>query len=410
MATIHLTVLKQRQKSDGIFFVYIAVTHKRDVRYITTDYEVDDLFQFENGKVVCRKDAKIMNQRLQYVLSEYQEKLDKIEEQHMYNCAQIKEILEGKQEAERKAEQLITIKEYMERRIEQLQKEKRIRYATANKYTLSRFLSIVGDITLQSISPSTVEKFTRGMKELSNATQRMNLAHLKARLNEAVREGYIKYDIHPFAYIKMPKSNVRLLDLTIEEFNLIKNLDVKRKNIEEKKIRVARDAFLLSFYLGGINLIDLLQVNLSGDKITYIRQKTQNKKQGNKEVTFTIPAEAKSIIKNYIQKNGMLNFGYNSSYDTFSCYLTKCIKEMGKHLQIERRICYYSARKTFSQFAFDLGIRTEIIEYCIGQSMKENRPIYNYVRTTQRQADIAIRKVIDYTDDPTKFSMDVIVS
>ncbi|KAA6304084.1 hypothetical protein EZS27_044271 [termite gut metagenome] len=67
----------------------------------------------------------------------------------------------------------------------------------------------------------------------------------------------------------------------------------------EKKIMLARDAFLLSFYLGGINLVDLLQADLSESTITYVRQKTINKKQNNKKVTFTIPEEVKPIIKKF---------------------------------------------------------------------------------------------------------------
>lgn len=74
--------------------VYLAITHKRVVRYITTEYEVEDLYQFHNGKVVCRKDAKIFNQRLEYLLTEYQQKLDQIPNQDCFSCSQIKELLE----------------------------------------------------------------------------------------------------------------------------------------------------------------------------------------------------------------------------------------------------------------------------------------------------------------------------
>lgn len=66
-----------------------------------------------------------MNQRLKFVLSEYQEKLDSIENQEIYNSSQIKEILEGKQ----KVEQVITIKEFFETRIKELRKEGRGSYA-----------------------------------------------------------------------------------------------------------------------------------------------------------------------------------------------------------------------------------------------------------------------------------------
>lgn len=400
MATLNFKVLKARRTAKKTYPIYLAVTHKRDVRYISTDYEVDDLFQFDNGKVVCRKDAKIMNQRLAYVLSEYQEKLNAITNQPIYTCAQLKDLLEGKQ----KAEEPVFIKEYMTMRIEDFRKAGQESYADMNTYTLEKILSILGDISLQSFTPGTIDKFIKGMSNLSNATIQMRLAHLKARLTEAVREGLVNYDISPFAYVKLPKTAPKQLDITIEEFVKIKNFETVHK-----RLGLAKDIFLLSFYLGGMNLADIVNMNFKEDTISYIRQKTANKKQGEKRITFTIPEEAKPIIKKYMSRNGKLDFGYNYTYKNFLRYVNYCLKLLKEKLQIQSNLSCYSARKTFSQFAFDLGIKTEIIEYCIGQSMKENRPIYNYVRVMQKQADKAIRRVIDYSNMPENFELDVFV-
>lgn len=395
MATLNLVVLKARQTAKGDYPIFISVTQNRVVRYIKTEYSIDDLFQFDNGVVVCRKDAKVMNQRLKFVLDEYQEKLNLIEDHEIYNCSQIKEILEGKI----KLEQIITVKEYFEQRIKELRKEGRGSYADMNVYTLDKVLSILGDINLQSVTPQVIDKFITGMSGLSNATKQMRLTHLKARINEAIKSGLVKYDIHPFIYTKMPKPAVKLLDITVEEFNRIRSLETKHK-----ALILAKDAFLLSFYLGGINLADLVAIDFSRSFIEFTRKKTELSKQGNKVVQLTIPEEAKLIIKKYLKRNGKLDFGYKFTYSNFQRYLNRCLKKLAKEVGITSEFSYYSARKTFSQFAFDLGIKTEIIEYCIGQSMKENRPIYNYVRVMQKQADAAIARVIDYTENPEKYN------
>lgn len=400
MATLRFTVLPARKTSKGTFFIYLTITHKRDVRYISTGYEIDDLYQFDKGNVVCRKDAKLMNQRLAYVLSEYREKLNEIGDLDRYTCSQIKEILEGKH----KRESVILIKDYMESRIAELRNEGRENYADMNAYTLDKILSILGNIPLSSITPSTIDKFIKGMYNLGNATKQMRLSHLKARINEAIKNGIVKYDIHPFSYVKMPKSSAKLLDLTIEEFRRILNFHTRYK-----KLSLARDLFLLSFYLGGMNLVDIVETEFDDETIHYIRKKTAAKKEGEKTVIFTIPEEAKCIIRKYIGRNGKLNFGYKFSYRNFQRYVNHCLKDLGKELNIKSNISFYSARKTFSQFAFDLGIRTEIVEYCLGQSMKENRPIYNYVRVMQRQADAAIKIVIDYTNNPDKYELNIMV-
>ena len=58
-------------------------------------------------------------------------------------------------------------------------------------------------------------------------------------------------------------------------------------------------------------------------------------------------------------------------------------------------VSFYSARKSFVQHGYDLGIQIETIEYCIGHSMKANRPFCNYLRIMQRHADAAMRKIFD---------------
>ncbi len=394
MATLNLVVLKTRQTTRGGYPIFISVTKKRIVRYIKTEYSVNDLFEFDNGKVVCRKDAKIMNQRLEYVLSEYKEKLENIPDISMRSCGEIKNILEGGT----KADSPITLLEYMAGHIKQLKKENRNNYAQMNEFTLKVVSSILGDIALKNITANSIDKLENALAGQSNATKQMRLAHIKACINKAIKEGMVKYDIHPFAYTKMPKSAARQLDITIDEFIRIRDF----KTIH-KKLTLAKDLFLLSFYLGGMNLADIVKTDFSGTTIKYIRQKTENKKEGEKVITFTIPNCAKPIIKKYIQRSGKLDFGYKFTYSNFQCYLNGCLKKLAKEIGIENNFCFYSARKTFSQFAFDLGIKTEIIEYCIGQSMKENRPIYNYIRVMQKQADTAIMRVIDYTENPKKY-------
>ncbi len=397
MVTLHLTVLSSRRNSAGKLPVLIALTSKRQVRYIKTGYEIDDLFQFENGEVVCRKDARIMNQRLHFVLSEYRDKLSAIPDADVYSCAQLKVILEGGLQAE----QPVTVKEWMETRIGELRKEGRGSYADMNVYTLKLILDNIGDVPLQRMTPAIVLRFIKGMTHLSAATQQMRLTHLKARINEAIQEGLVKYDVHPFSGIKMPKPGVKLLDITIDEFRRIRGLKTSHK-----RIGLARDLFLLSFYLCGMNLADIVEADFSTDEMQFVRKKTCRKKSGINVVSFFIPPEARIIINKYIKRNGRLDFGYGFSYGNFQRYLNFCFKKLAEAVGITTGFSFYSARKTFSQFAYDLGVRTEIIEYCIGQTMKENRPIYNYIRIMRKQADAAVRKVIDYTEHPENYSLD----
>ena len=166
-----------------------------------------------------------------------------------------------------------------------------------------------------------------------------------------------------------------------------------------KKQRVARDIFMLSYYLGGINLIDLLAIDFRDVKVLeYIRHKSRNTKRSDKRISFTIQPEAKEIIDKWINKRtGRLDFGYKFSYKNFNLYITRAIKSLAKDVGVSnwQKVCYYSARKSFVQHGFDLGIPLEILEYCIGQSMKSNRPIFNYMKIMCKHADKAIRTILD---------------
>ena len=44
---------------------------------------------------------------------------------------------------------------------------------------------------------------------------------------------------------------------------------------------------------------------------------------------------------------------------------------------------------------FKAGYLLEILEYCVGQTMKANRPIFNYAQVMSRHANEAIRKILD---------------
>jgi hypothetical protein len=71
------------------------------------------------------------------------------------------------------------------------------------------------------------------------------------------------------------------------------------------------------------------------------------------------------------------------------------LRNIAADLGITRKVSFYTARKSFVQHGFELGIPLETLEYCIGQSMKANRPIFNYVRIMKQHADLAIKQILE---------------
>ena len=96
-----------------------------------------------------------------------------------------------------------------------------------------------------------------------------------------------------------------------------------------------------------------------------------------------------------------MDFGYRYTDKNMQCYINQCLRLLARELNINKgRLTYYSARKTFAQFAAEIGIPYPIIEYCLGHSIKTGITINSYVRVKQYQADAAIRRVIEYVNNP----------
>jgi hypothetical protein len=96
-----------------------------------------------------------------------------------------------------------------------------------------------------------------------------------------------------------PEKQARDSWLTVEDICTIR--DFQPSNSKMKK---CQDFFMLSYYLGGINIIDMLKINFneSPDILRYVRTKTERRAKMNKFVEFEIPEEAKPIIERLRQQ------------------------------------------------------------------------------------------------------------
>ena len=390
MTTLKLTVVPAKISKKGIHKIRIAIGHRQETRYIVTRFAIEDITQFKDGQVVNTIDAGMINKKLRNLLNDYQDKLDKINSDK-YTCAQIRQYLSSIIDVDNDGAFLAYAKSFVDDLIE----DKRIGYAGFIQRSIDFFTEFNGgDILFSSITPQLIRNYERYLNNagnLSATTIGMMMGHLRTIINRAQKDRVIKYDINPFEYYVAPAKVVRELDITVEELKKIR--DAK---FTDKGSCVARDLFMLSYYLGGINLIDLLEVDFRDmEQINYIREKSKNTKRSEMRISLTIPEEAKPIITRYVKKNGKLDFGYKFSYHNFSCFIAGRIRRITEELEIDKRVVYYSARKSFVQHGFELGIPLEVLEYCIGQSVKKNRPIFNYVKIMRKHADEAIRKILD---------------
>lgn len=400
MATLKLTVFKAKVLKDGRHKIRIAVCHKQETAYIVTNFIIDSDSQFKNGQVVKRPDAAIMNMKLRNLLNEYQEKLDSIRVQSIYSCKQLKDILVSPHlDGGSSTFQQVCIAYEKE-----LEDKDSAGYAGLLRQNRKYFTEYVqGEICLSDITPEIIEgysNFLRKKKKLGETTNGMMMRHTRTIINRGIKKRMVKYEVHPYIDFTIPTSPVREVDISLEAFNKIRTAD-----ITEKKYRMARDLFCLSFYLGGINLIDLMGYDFRNkDKIEYVRTKSRNTTVGTKVICFSIPEPASHIIQTWMNKtSGKLDFGYKFTYKNLQRYISRSLSALAKKLGIKERVVYYSARKSFAQYASEIGIPDGIIDYCLGHSDKSKGVIRYYTKVRQKQADMAISRVIDYVNNPERY-------
>ena len=393
MATIKLAVLKHTQSKDGSYKIRIAIGHRSETHYIVTKYKVNSPSEFVGGIVTRVPNAHEINVKLRNILNDYDERLERIPSPDDYTCKELRDLLKSM----RPHSSTATFSQVSEQYQKELTEDGRGSYAGMLQNSLRLFRDFSGgDMFLSEISTVTISEFERWLKRkgLSQTYISMTLSMTRTIINRAIRAQLVTYQLHPFAYWKRPADEEREIDISVEELAAIRDAQPRLK-----KQRIARDLFMLSYYLGGINLIDLLNIDFRGVSVLeYVRHKSRNTKTSDKRISFTIQPEAKELIKKWTNRNtGKLDFGYKFSYKNFLQFITRSIKSLAKDLDIQnyKKVCYYTARKSFVQHGFDLGISLEVLEYCIGQSVKNNRPIFNYLKIMRKHADVAIRQILD---------------
>lgn len=393
MATIKLAVLKHTKSKDGSYKIRISIGHKSETHYIVTPYSVNALSEFDNGIVVRVPNAHEINIKLRNLLNDYEERLERIDSPEDYTCKELRDLLKSMRTHSSK----VTFKQVSEQYQKELIEDGRGSYAGMLQNSLRLFFEFTGgDVFLSEISTITISEFDRWLKRkgVSQTYISMTLSMTRTIVNRAIRMQLVTYSVHPFTYWKRPADPERELDISVEDVRAIRDAQPRLK-----KQRIARDIFMLSYYLGGINLIDLLEIDFRGVSVLeYTRHKSRNMKLSDKRISFTLQPEAKELISKWMNRNtGRLDFGYKFSYKNFLAYVTRSIKSLAKDIDIQdyRKVCYYTARKSFVQHGFDLGISLEVLEYCIGQSVKNNRPIFNYLKIMRKHADVAFRQILD---------------
>lgn len=240
----------------------------------------------------------------------------------------------------------------------------------------------------------------RKMNGIQTDIQIMKFAFTKAIEDELT-------DKYPFRGVSVKKEQTKKRCLTLEQLRAIRDFKLTGKKA------MYRDCFMLSFYLIGINISDLLflpKSALKGDRISYKRNKT------GRLYDIKVEPEALEIINQHksTKKDLLLSFleeGDTTLTNTFANNLTRHLRTIGEKERhgyyvtvhpIEEEITSYWSRHTWATIASEIDVPMEIIGRSLGHSIWSNAVTSVYIKFDTKKVDEANRKVIDYVNSDKK--------
>lgn len=211
-------------------------------------------------------------------------------------------------------------------------------------------------LAFSTITYNTLKGFEEYLRNKPRA-QSLYLGQMRHLYREAMRryntdyEQVIKND--PFLRYKVPrqvlKKGVRALSL--EQLLKVYNF----KGEPHSRAQLARDCFILSFCLMGMNSVDMYScTDRKGDTIRYRRAKTKDRRSDEAYIEVVIQPFIKELAKKYKGRGKVFNFSERySTASTFNQNLNKGLKDVGEAIGIEG-LNFYQARHTFATLSRNL--------------------------------------------------------
>lgn len=204
----------------------------------------------------------------------------------------------------------------------------------------------------------------------------------------------------PFDIVKPSKvGDTRKRALSLSDVIRIRDYSGPMNRPEE----VARDMFMLSFYLAGINCADLFDLRWKdADHVEYNRRKTRTRRKDQAYMCLYVPDEARPIIEKYKDRHGEYALDFRNSMSdcySLSIYVGKGMRKIGSALGI-KGLTYYAARHTWATVAVnDCGIDVYVVGKALCHKSVSMSVTEVYIKPDFTRVDNANRIVLDRLEE-----------
>ena len=250
----------------------------------------------------------------------------------------------------------------------------------------------------------------KGKRVPSTRSTSLYLMSIRKLFNEAVKQynkpdqGLIRIKNTPFAYFHIPKQEAtRKRAITAEQIRKMAQLPYQTvyKGIHHtNRFNLAKDCFLLSFCMIGINSVDLFNATeYDGKVLTYYRTKTKGRRMDKAKMMVEVPKMLQPLFNRYKDITGKRIFNFYQSYvneKAFNKAINKGLKEIGDILGIDD-LEYYAARHSWATIALNkVGISKYVVHEALNHIDESMRVTDIYIERDFSNENRANAKVIKY--------------
>lgn len=250
----------------------------------------------------------------------------------------------------------------------------------------------------------------KGKRVPSTRCTSLYLMSIRKLFNEAVKQynkpdqGLIRIKNTPFAYFHIPKQEAtRKRAIATEQIRKIAQLPYQAvyKGIHHtNRFNLAKDFFILSFCMMGINSVDLFNATeYDGTVLTYYRTKTKGRRMDKAKMVVDVPKILYPLFEKYKDRSGKRIFNFYQSYvneKAFNKAINKGLKEIGDILKIDD-LEYYAARHSWATIALNkVGISKYVVREALNHIDESMRVTDIYIERDFSNENKANAKVVKY--------------
>ena len=418
MLTIKAEIKRSELKVDGTYNVKIRFTLDRKVKRLSTNLFVT---QQDLTKSLKFKEDTSIKREIDRLVLYYREQCLKLQlDQNHYSLDEIVEFLNGEQEKQKTIDFIKFSREWIA--------SATIKGAPNYKTAINALVRFVGkeELDINLITLDFLEQFKafligerdartkklmqQGKRVTSNRTLSLYLVSIKKLFSEAKRKfnkkdkNLILIPNSPFEDFKIPKQEAtRKRAIPADIIKKVWKLpykDMKKGYKSTCRYNLAKDCFILSFCLMGINSADLYNATeMRGNTIIYNRTKTKARRLDGAKMMVDIPKIVQPLIDKYKDSTGKRLFNFYQFYGdekTFNKAINSGLKEIGSILEVDD-LEYYAARHSWATIALNkVGIDKYIVHAALNHIDDSMKVTDIYIERDFVNENKANTKVVKY--------------